>query len=131
MLDVEAASFFSALTLFGPALVVEEGSRSVLSRFASSPDDFWLAFFVVSSSLLVADANFLFFFMFPESSIGVVDRLLELDSEEFPLVSFFSAAAAEAAMRCRIRADDGCDVSVLDAVFDGVAVAVLEGLAGG
>lgn len=111
--------------------MVEEGSRSVLSRFASSPDDFWLAFLVASSSLLVADANFLFFFMFHESSIGVVGRLLDLEAEEFPLVSLFSAAAAEAAMRCRIRADDGCVVSVLDAVFDGVTVSVLDGLAGG
>ena len=137
----DVASFFSVLTLFVPALMVEEGSRSdlpalgvptvVLSRFASSPDDFWLAFLVGGSSLLATDANFLFFFIVPESPVGVVGRLLDLEAEEFPLVSPFSAAAAEAAILCRIRADDGCVVSVLDTVFDGVTAVVVDEFARG
>ena len=125
---VEAASFFSAFALLGSRsdLLPFGVPAAVFCRFTSSPEDFWLAFFVGGSSLLVADANFLFFFVLPESSIGVVGRLLDLGA----LVSPFSAASAEAAMRCRIRADDGCVVSVLDAVFNGVVVGVLDELAG-
>lgn len=113
---VGAASFFSAFALLGSRsdLLPFGVPAAVFCRFTSSPEDFWLAFLVGGSSLLVADANFLFFFVLPESSIGVVGRLLDLGA----LVSPFSVASAEAAMRCRIRADDGCVVSVLDAVFN-------------
>ncbi len=124
---VEAISFFSALALLGSRsdLLPFGVPAEVFCRFASSP-----AFLEGGSSVLAADPNFLFFFILPDSPIGVVGRLLDLRVEEFPLVSLFPAASAEAAMRCRIRADDGCGVSVLDAVFDGVVVAVFDGLAG-
>ena len=89
---------------------------AVLSRFViSSLVDFWLAFLEGGSSLIIVVIVFLFFLLLPESPIKVAGRLLNFGVEEVPLVSPFSTllvtvlefAAAEAAMRCLIRADDG------------------------